>query len=130
MALQGTASVRVENLKRGEVWFVRLGRTAGAETWTLTPCLILQMDEINKSGMFETVLVVPLTTQVPPEDKRIEFDVLLPADETGLARETIALWPLVRAVTPERFQNRTGQVAPERLDPITRFIAQLMGYNP
>ncbi|MBD3167217.1 hypothetical protein GF324_11500, partial [bacterium] len=124
-----TASVRVEELKRGEVWFVRLNRSVGAETWTLTPCLILQMDEINQSGMFETVLVVPLTTKVPPTENRTEFDVILPADETGLARETIALWPLLRAVTPERFQNRTGMVSPEQLQPIVQYIAQLMGHN-
>ena len=45
-------SFRVEHLRRGDVWYVKMGRMDGAGLRKIIPCLILQIDEVYLSGAF------------------------------------------------------------------------------
>lgn len=50
-------------MKRGEVWVARFRPSQKHEVGKARPCVVLQSDELNQSGM-TTVLVLPLTSKL------------------------------------------------------------------
>jgi len=52
-------------VKRGEVWIGNLNPSRGAEVGKVRPVLIVQADFLTSAGN-ETIIVLPLTTQVRP----------------------------------------------------------------
>lgn len=127
MAQPPTESPDITQVKRGEIWYVRLSGSSSTETWQLTPCAVLQDDEINKSGSFDTVVVVPLTMKVPEPEHQTSFDIILPARQTGLPKDSMAVWTLIRSVRPDRFLKKTGIIEADHVDRMARYICILMG---
>ncbi len=117
----------VEQLRRGDVWFVRISASTDSEMWKLMPCMVLQSDNINISGVLDTVVVVPLTSTIPGKEEQTEYDIILEPEETGLPKAVSALWTLVRTITPMRFQNKTGRVEGEKLERMVDHIGSLIG---
>ncbi len=88
--------------RRGEVWWVRLDPTLGAEIRKTRPCLVVSANALNARR--RTVIIAPLSSApqaAPP--------LLVPVVCAG--RRAVAVVDQVRAVSKERFLRRMGELS-------------------
>src|SRR2546422_3502037 len=91
--------------RRGEIWWVRLDPTLGAEIRKTRPCLVLTTNIVNQHR--RTVVVIPLSSSPagsPP---------LLVA-LTCEGRTAVAVVDQIRAVTKERFLRRIESISAQQ----------------
>lgn len=112
----GTPPSRMASaMLRGEVRLVDLEPVRGSGATKRRPAVIVSNDHANAAaarGGRGVVTVVPLTsstTRVWP------FQVLLPAESTGLDRDSKAQAEQVRSVSVERVGAALGRLVGERL---------------
>src|SRR5580704_772718 len=82
---------------RGEIWWVRLDPTRGAEIRKARPCLVLTTNIVNDHR--RTVVVIPLSSAAPGSPP-------LKVPLTCEGRASVAVVDQIRAVTKERFLGR------------------------
>ena len=88
--------------RRGEVWWVRLDPTRGAEIRKTRPCLVVSANALNERR--RTVIIAPLSSApqaAPP--------LLVPVACAG--RRAVVVVDQVRAVSKERFLRRMGELS-------------------
>jgi mRNA interferase MazF len=104
-------------LRRGEIWWVQLDPTRGAEINKTRPCLIISSNAANDPR--RTVMVVPFSTspnQHPP------FTVAVHCAGKAVS----AIVDQTRAVAKERFLNRQEVIASDELVAIEMTLATLL----
>jgi mRNA interferase MazF len=105
-------------MRRGDIVAVDLEPVRGSEADKRGPAVVVSNDTANATATRlgrGVVTVVPLTSNV----KRIhDFQVLLPAAETGLRRDSKAQAEQVRSIAVERVGDRIGVVPQGRMDEI------------
>ena len=102
-------------MRRGEIRLVDLAPVRGAEADKRRPAVIVSNDGANGTAQRlgrGVITVVPITSNTA---RIYPFQVLLPAAETGLDRDSKAQAEQVRSVAIERIANRLGVVPPELL---------------
>ena len=102
-------------MRRGEIRLVDLAPVRGAEADKRRPAVIVSNDGANGTAQRlgrGVITVVPITFNTA---RIYPFQVLLPAAETGLDRDSKAQAEQVRSVAIERIANRLGVVPPELL---------------
>ena len=101
-------------MRRGEVYFADLEPVRGSEANKRRPVVVVSHDALNtvvEQRGRGVITVIPLTSNV---ERILSFQVLLPAEVTGLARDSKAQTEQVRALTYERFQPETVGVLPAK----------------
>lgn len=95
---------------RGEICMVDLDPTRGSEANKQRPAVIVSNDGANAMARRlgrGVITVVPVTSNV----RRVyPFQVLLPANQTGLPRDSKAQAEQVRSISVERVGVRVGHV--------------------
>ncbi len=102
-------------MRRGDVYLVDLAPVRGAEADKLRPAVVVSNDGANgaASRLGRGILtVVPVTSNV---QRVYPFQVLLPAAETGLDRDSKAQAEQIRAIDVERIGARVGSLNAELL---------------
>jgi len=97
-------------MQRGDIALVDLEPGRGAEASKLRPAVLVSNDGANSAAGRRgrgVVTVVPVTTNVA---RVFPFQVLLPADATGLAADSKAQAEQVRSVDVARLGRRVGRV--------------------
>ncbi|MEN8114827.1 MAG: type II toxin-antitoxin system PemK/MazF family toxin [Actinomycetota bacterium] len=97
---------------RGEIRFVDFDPASSGESAKTRPAVVVSNDGANTTAARlgrGIVTVVPVTSNV---DRVYPFQVLLPADETGLLRDSKAQAEQVRSVSVERVREQVGSVPP------------------
>jgi mRNA interferase MazF len=103
-----TTDSRATNMKRGDVYSVRLDPVEGSEQGGSRPVIVVSRNSINASS--PTVLAIPCTTYRP--GKRIYVtQVLISAPEGGLSADSIALAEQVRILSKSRFGDYRGSLS-------------------
>ena len=100
---------------RGEIRVVDLDAARGAEANKRRPAVVVSNDGANTTAFRlnrGVITVVPVTSNV---SHVFPFQVLLPAAECGLPRDSKAQAEQVRSVAVERIGRRLGQVSPSLL---------------
>lgn len=100
---------------RGEVRLVDLEPVRGSEANKRRPAVVVSNDHANAAAARSgrgVVTVVPLTSSTA---RVWPFQVLLPAEETGLDRDSKAQAEQVRSVAVERVGAALGRVGGARL---------------
>lgn len=100
-------------MRRGEIGLVDLEPVRGAEANKRRPAVIVSNDGANNTAQRVgrgVVTVVPVTTTVA---RVYPFQVLLPAADTGLPKDSKAQAEQVRSVAVERIGRRIGSVTVE-----------------
>ena len=100
-------------IERGDIVLVNLDPVVGSEVGKTRPAVILQNGLANRSS--PTVTVIPISSQV---DRVFPFQVLLPAGEGGLDRDSKALCEQIRTVSRRRLLDTIGRLPAKRLDEI------------
>lgn len=93
---------------RRDIWWADLGTPRGSEPGFRHPVLIVQSDDFNRSRL-ETVLVVTLTSNL--ELLHAPGNVLLPAEATGLPRDSVANVSQLVALDDEYLEHHVGQLS-------------------
>jgi mRNA interferase MazF len=97
-------------VRRGEIWQVDLDPVRGSEADKHRPAVIVSNDAANSTADRlgrGVVTVVPVSSSL----RRVyPFQVLLPADETGLGVDSKALAEQVRSVDAQRLTRRVATV--------------------
>ena len=97
-------------MRRGEIVTVSLDPARGSEASKTRPAVVVSNDAANATatrlgrGVVTVVPVTSSTARVYP------FQVLLPARQTGLPRDSKAQAEQVRSVAVERIGKRVGQL--------------------
>jgi mRNA interferase MazF len=97
-------------MRRGEIVTVSLDPARGSEASKTRPAVVVSNDAANATatrlgrGVVTVVPVTGNTARVYP------FQVLLPAGQTGLARDSKAQAEQVRSVAVGRIGKRVGQL--------------------
>jgi mRNA interferase MazF len=97
-------------MRRGDIHSVDLDPVRGAESNKRRPAVIVSNDVANATAARlgrGVITVVPVTSNV---ERVYPFQVLLPAAETGLARDSKAQAEQVRSIAVERVGDRLGVV--------------------
>jgi mRNA interferase MazF len=98
-------------MRRGEIYFAALDPTRGAETQKTRPVVVVSNNAANRAAA--VVTIVPLTSNV---ERIFPFEVLLPANRTGLGKDSKAMAQQVRTVDKGRLNARcAGTVRPDDL---------------
>lgn len=97
-------------MRRGEIWHVNLDPARGSEADKHRPAIIVSNDAANSTAEQlgrGVITVVPVSSSL----RRVyPFQVLLPADETGLRVDSKALAEQVRTVDAQRLTKHIATV--------------------
>ncbi|MGQ9780293.1 MAG: type II toxin-antitoxin system PemK/MazF family toxin [Bacillota bacterium] len=94
------------------IFWADLEPVRGSEQAGTRPVLVISAEEGNQA--LPVVSVIPLTAMKP--GRRVySIEALLPAEKTGLPKDSIAMTHQVRAIAKERLGARCGHVAEEAL---------------
>jgi mRNA interferase MazF len=99
-------------MRRGEIHAVNLEPVRGSESNKRRPAVIVSNDAANLAAARlgrGVITIVPVTSSI---ERLYPFQVLLPAPDTGLARDSKAQAEQVRSVAVERVGARLGMVPP------------------
>ena len=97
-------------MRRGEIVTVSLDPARGSEASRTRPAVIISDDAANATATRlrrGVITVVPVTSNIT---RVYPFQVLLPAGQTGLPRDSKAQAEEVRSVAVERIGKRVGQL--------------------
>jgi mRNA interferase MazF len=111
-------------MRRGEIWFINLDPTVGAEIKKTRPAVIVSDDAI---GILPLKVIVPVTEwkdryAVAPWMVRLEPDA-----ENGLDKPSAADAFQVRSVAQVRFVRQLGRVSDKTMKGITEALAVVLG---
>ena len=108
---------------RGELYLADLDPVIGSEQGGLRPVLIVQNDTGNRYS--PTVIVLAITSQL--QKARLPTHVLLPADGTGLERDSVALAEQLRTLDKRRLRACIGQLPPAHMRAVGRALMISLG---
>jgi mRNA interferase MazF len=97
-------------MRRGEIVVVDLDPARGSEASKTRPAVVVSNDAANATATRlgrGVITVVPVTSNT---ERVYPFQVLLPAGQTGLPRDSKAQAEQVRSVAVDRIGRRVGQL--------------------
>jgi mRNA interferase MazF len=97
-------------MRRGDIVVVSLNPVRGSEASKNRPAVVVSNDAANTTATRlgrGVITVVPVTSNVA---RVYPFQVLLPAAQTGLSRDSKAHSEQVRSVAVERIGERVGRL--------------------
>ena len=112
------AGVSASFPRRGDLYWVNLDPTVGTEIAKTRPALVISNDVGNQHSA--RVIVAAITSQ--GTDRVYPFEVLVPAGEAGLDRDSKVLLDQIRTVDKRRLGRRTGSLSPDRMQEVSQAI--------
>ena len=114
-------------MRRGDIVPVDLEPVRGSEADKRRPAVVVSNDTANATATRlgrGVITVVPVTSNVT---RVHDFQVLLPAAETGLERDSKAQAEQVRSIAVERVGGRIGVVPQARMDEVDEALRIHLG---
>ena len=109
---------------QGDVFWAELSATVGSEPKKKRPVVIVQRDSINRSK-FQTVLVVPLTTQT--KHAHLPGNVLLKKRDANLPHSSLARGTHVMVIDKNRLQKKIGTLPKAKTEQVVNNIVFVLG---
>ena len=117
----------VPPLLRGDVYWVNLDPTVGAEIKKIRPAVVIQNDAGNQHGAITIIAPISSTKGVP---KKSPVFVYLNKGEGGLSEDSLVHCGQIRAVDKAaRLINKLGQLSKKRMDEIDNALMLSLGLN-
>jgi mRNA interferase MazF len=107
--------------RRGEVWLVSLGASRAGEPGKNRPAIVVSADQLASGSPNEPIVVVPLSSSVPPSALRPEVVA------EGVERPSRAVCGTVRGVARSRLLRKLGTLSPAKLAEVDRALALVLG---
>ena len=106
------------SVERGDVYWVELDPTRGAEIAKTRPCFVLSASEINQHR--KTVVVIPLTTTATPAAPPL----LIAVPSAGASSK--ARIEHIRAVDKSRLQRKLGRLCAQDLRAVEEALRRVL----
>ncbi|HOE40702.1 MAG TPA: type II toxin-antitoxin system PemK/MazF family toxin [Rhodoferax sp.] len=106
------------SIERGDVYWVELDPTHGAEITKTRPCFVLSASEINQHR--KTVVVIPLTTTATPAAPPL----LIAVPSAGASSK--ARIEHIRAVDKSRLQRKLGRLGAQDLHAVEEALRRVL----
>ena len=90
------------NIRRGDIFYADLSPVIGSEQGGVRPVLIVQNDVGNRFS--PTVIAAAITSQRAKAN--LPTHIMLQAENTGLARDSIVLLEQIRTIDKHRLKER------------------------
>lgn len=116
---------RPETLRKGDIVVVAFPDVGGHVQAGLRPGVVVQADRLGRSG---TVVVCPMTSVPPPDDRPRPHRVAVARAESGLDRDGWVKADQPTTVPAAILRDPIGRLSPgarERLDAALRFVLDL-----
>ncbi len=113
--------MKMELVKRGDIFWVDFNPARGSEQAGFRPALVIQNDVGNKYS--PTTIVATITTS----EKSFPFTVKVTAPEGGLVKNSVVNLSQIITVDKERLVNRLGTLTPARMQEVDRAIELSLG---
>ena len=97
-------------MRRGEIVRVNLDPARGSEADKARPAIVVSNDAANTAATRLGRGVITVVPVISSTDRVYPFQVLLPADQTGLPRDSKAQAEQVRSIAVERVGQRVGRL--------------------
>ncbi|HEY2767578.1 MAG TPA: type II toxin-antitoxin system PemK/MazF family toxin [Solirubrobacteraceae bacterium] len=107
--------------RRGEVWLVSLGAGRSGEPGKNCPAIVVSADQLTADLPNELIVIVPLSSSVPPSGLRPEV-----ITGEGVKRPSRAVCGAVRGVARARLLRRLGALPPAKLIEVDRALALVL----
>ena len=113
-------------MKQGDIWYINLNPTKGAEIKKTRPGIIVNDDALGK---------LPLKVIVPLTDWKERYEIatwmvkIAPNSTNKLSMTSSADCFQVRSISKERFVRKTGRVDSETLEKIKDGLAKVFSIN-
>lgn len=111
---------------RGDIYFADLSPVIGSEQGGFRPVLVVQNDIGNKYS--PTVIISAITSQI--QKARLPTHVELPAQSSGLERDSVVLLEQVRTIDKKRLKRRVSRLEEEIMASIDEALAISVGLKP
>lgn len=108
---------------RGEIYFAELSPVQGSEQGGTRPVLIVQNDVGNTYS--PTTIVLAITSQL--NKARLPTHVAVPANESGLSRDSVILAEQLRTIDKSRLKQKVAQLQPRTMRRIENALAVSIG---
>jgi len=109
-------------MKQGEIWYINLDPTVGAEIKKTRPAVIVNDNALGK---------LPLKIIVPITDWKERYEIapwmvnLFPDKDNNLTKESAADCFQVRSLSESRFTKRIGKIGSKKLEEIKEALAKV-----
>ena len=103
-------------MRRGDLYWVDFEPVQGSEVNNTRPAVIVSTDAANRSAERArrgVITVVPVTSNIT---RVLPFQVLLPAADSGLDKDSKAQAEQVRAVSVTRLRKQIGTLPQQAMD--------------
>ena len=106
-------------MNRGDVYWVDLEPTKGAEIRKIRPCVIITVNPVNRAR--RTVVVVPLSTAATPRPP-----LVIPLSSAG-DPNAVAVCDQIRAVDKARLNKQIGHLTAADLIALENGLKKVLG---
>lgn len=110
-------------ISQGEVWWAELPDPVGSEPGVRRPVLIVQGEALNRSRL-ATVVCVPLTSNL--RWATAPGNVLLPAQSTGLPKDSVANVSQIVALDRSVLTEPVGRISRQQLEAVLTGITSIL----
>jgi Growth inhibitor len=98
--------VKNVNIRRGDIYYADLSPVVGSEQGGVRPVLIVQNNVGNRFS--PTVIAAAITSQ--RSKANLPTHIMLDAQTTGLAKDSVVLLEQVRTIDKHRLKERMGRL--------------------
>lgn len=105
-----------QEIKQGEIYWVRLDPTEGAEVNKTHPCVVVSPDQLNRN--IKTVIIIPLTQQVR---EHFKFRTKVKANK----KIAQAMCDQIKCVSKKRIGDKIESISEEELKDIKTTLHQM-----
>ncbi|MBI3770740.1 MAG: type II toxin-antitoxin system PemK/MazF family toxin [Deltaproteobacteria bacterium] len=106
--------------RRGDVYFVSLDPTVGAEIQKTRPAVVVQNDSANRASPI--TIVAAITSQTEPRSVYVT-NVPIAKGDGGLTAPSLVLTNQLRSVDRQRLIRRIGALRPDTMRRVDRALA-------
>jgi len=119
-------SVKNVNIRRGDIYYADLSPVVGSEQGGVRPVLIVQNDVGNRFS--PTVIAAAITSQRAKAN--LPTHIMLNAQSTGLAKDSVVLLEQVRTIDKHRLKERMGRLDNMSMTQVDQALSISFGLDP
>lgn len=123
MISQKEQSHKMNDIKRGDIYYADLSPVVGSEQGGLRPVLIIQNDIGNRYS--PTVIAAAITSRMGKTRLPTHIDIY--ADRAGLAKDSVILLEQIRTLDKRRLRERMGHLDDGMMAQVNTAIAVSFG---
>ena len=110
-------------VRRGDIYYADLSPVVGSEQGGVRPVLIVQNDIGNRFS--PTVIAAAITSQ--RAKAKLPTHIMLNAEKTGLARDSIVLLEQIRTIDKHRLKERMGRLDNRAMSEVNQALSISFG---